>query len=191
MPDLWTSGLLSAVHKKELLRSLIRRIIVKRPVPARLELQIVWVSGAWSALTLQPGVQSTTDLEDYGRLVERVRELCRAGFDDGVIAARLAEEGFRSARTERLSKEMVGKLRRQHQIVSVRTTFRQQDRIDGQWTVAGLIRVLGINRRRVYELIERGVVPATQHPETGHYLVPDDPAVLAVLQGSVAPILHE
>ena len=183
MPELWTSGRLGATHKKELLRSLIRRIIVKRPVAARVEVQIVWVSGAWSRLTLQPGLQSTADLEEYARLVERVRALSSAGYDDGVIAEHLAEEGFRSARTERLSKEMVGKLRRQHGIVSVRTTFRQQSQIDGQWTVAGLIRVLGVNRRRVYELIVRGVVPATQHPESGHYLIPDDPAVLALLQG--------
>ncbi len=66
----------------------------------------------------------------------------------------------------------------------MRTTFRQQAQIDGQWTVAGLIRVLGINRRRVYELIERGVVPAKQHPESRHYLIPNDPEVLALLRGT-------
>jgi DNA invertase Pin-like site-specific DNA recombinase len=182
MPELWTSGRLSSVHKKELLRSLIRRIIVKRPVPARIELQIVWVSGAWSRLTVQPGLQRTAELEDYARLVERVRALSSVGYDDGVIAERLAAEGFRSARTERLSKELVGKLRRRHQIVSVRTTYREQDQIDGQWTVGGLIRRFGVKRARLYEWIERGVVPARQHPETGQYLIPDDPDVLAALQ---------
>jgi DNA invertase Pin-like site-specific DNA recombinase len=186
MPALWASGRLRAAHKKELLRSLIRRVIVKRPVPARLDLQIVWVSGASSQHTLQPGLQCTADLENYERLIERLRDLASAGYDDGVIAECLAAEGFRGARTARLSGDTIGKLRRQHQIVSVRTTYRQQDQIAGQWTVAGLIRVLGVNRRRIYELIERGVVPATQHPQSGHYLIPDDPVVLAALQAKAA-----
>jgi len=186
MPELWSSGQLRAAHKKELLRSLIRRIIVKRPVPARLEVQIVWVSGASSQHSVRPGLQSTADLEEYERLLERLRELSSAGYDDGVIAERLAEEGFRGARSEHLSADTVGKLRRQHKIISLRATYRQQAQIDGQWTVAGLIRELGVNRRRVYELIERGVVPARQDPQSRHYLIPDDPEVLALLKGTVA-----
>lgn len=182
MPELWQREFLTTAHKKELLRSLIRRIIVKRPVPARLELQIVWVSGASSQHTLQPGLQATADLPEYPRLVERLRELSSAGYDDGIIAQRLTEEGFRGPRIAQLSADTVGKLRRKHRIVSVRTTFRQQDQIDGQWTVAGLIRVVGVNRRRVYELIERGVIPAYQHPYSGHYLIPNEPAVLARLR---------
>jgi DNA invertase Pin-like site-specific DNA recombinase len=186
MPELWSSGQVSAAHKKELLRSLIRRIIVKRPVPARLEVQIVWVSGASSQQIVHPGLQSTADLEEYEHLVERLRALSSEGYDDGVIAERLAEEGFRGARSEHLSADTVGKLRRQHKIISLRTTYRQQAQIDGQWTVAGLLRELGVNRGRLYELIERGVVPATQHPESGHYLIPDDPEVLALLKAKVA-----
>src|SRR5262249_5647207 len=44
LPALWTSGRLTAAHKKELLRSLIRRVVLTRPQADRVEALVVWVS---------------------------------------------------------------------------------------------------------------------------------------------------
>ncbi len=46
LPELWASGRLTVIHKKELLRSLIRRVILTRPAADRIAIRIVWVSGA-------------------------------------------------------------------------------------------------------------------------------------------------
>ncbi len=44
------------VHKKELLRSVIRRIILTRPQADAIEVKLVWVSGAVSLVAAQPPI---------------------------------------------------------------------------------------------------------------------------------------
>lgn len=186
MPDLWTSGRLTAAQKKELLRTLIRRVILTRPVPDTVHLKIVWVSGAFSPLTVHPATQRTADLADYDRLIARLSALTAEGQDDQEIARCLNEEGFRAARRAQFTPDIVGKLRRDHGLVSLRTQFRRQAQIDGQWTIPGLARRLGVSRRWLYAQIERGTLDATQHPLTGHYRIPDDPDLLCRLAAIIA-----
>lgn len=186
LPALWASGHLTAAHKKELLRCLVRRVILTRPTPDLVEAKVVWVSGAYSPLTIHPPLQRTADLGDYDRLIARLRELSATGLDDAAIARQLTAEGLRGARRTALSRDMVGKLRRDHGLRSVRAQYQRQDRIDGQWTTGGLARQLGVHRKWLYVQIARGTLPATRHPLTGHFLVPDDPALLARLRAVLA-----
>jgi hypothetical protein len=185
-PALWTSGRLTPAQKKDLLRSLIRRIILTRPVAATVAMKIVWVSGAYSELLLHPAVQRTADLTDYDRLVAGLAELSAAGYDDQAIARRLTQEGLRGARRDRLTADMVGKLRRDQGLLALRTHFRRQAQIDGQWTTAGLAARLGIPRKWLNARIASGSLPAYRHPITGNYLIPDDPDLFAHLVASVA-----
>jgi len=46
LPELWASGRLTPAQQKEVLRSLIRRVILTRPTPDTVEARVVWVSGA-------------------------------------------------------------------------------------------------------------------------------------------------
>ena len=186
LPELWSSGRLTAAHKKALLRSLIRRVVLTRPVPATVEATVVWVSGACSALTIQPPLQRTADLDDYDRLIARLRELSATGLDDQAIAQQLTAEGLRGARRTAISRDMVGKLRRDHGLRSVRAQYQHQDRIDGQWTTGGLARLLGVHRKWLYAQVARGILPVRRHPLTGHLLVADDPALLARLRAVLA-----
>ena len=178
LPALWASERLTAAHKKELLRTLIRRVILARPVPDTIAVKVVWVSGAYSSFTVHPALQRTSDRSDYDRLVARIRTLSALGQDDALIARQLSAEGFRRARRDGLSGEQVGKIRRAEGIASLRTVFRLQAQVDGHWTMAGLARHLGVRRKVLYALIANGTLPATQHPATGHYLVPADAPVL-------------
>ena len=65
LPILWASGRLNPAHKKTLLRTLIRRVILARPQPDRIEIKVVWVSGAFSVLEAHPPIHRTVDLSDY------------------------------------------------------------------------------------------------------------------------------
>jgi DNA invertase Pin-like site-specific DNA recombinase len=185
MPALWVSGRLSASQKKELVRSLIRRVIVARPVPDTVQLKIVWVSGAYSEQTVQPGLRRTADLAEYDRLVARLTELAGAGHDDQAVAGRLAAEGYHGARVARLSAASVCKLRRLHGVVSLRTQFRDQAQIGGEWTAAGLARHLGVRCKWIDLRIAKGELPAYRHAVTGHYLIPDQPEVIARLRATI------
>jgi len=52
LPNLWDSGKLTNEHKKQLLRSLISRVILKRVAPDRIEVKTIWVSGHFSVAYL-------------------------------------------------------------------------------------------------------------------------------------------
>jgi len=187
LPDLWDSGRLSAAHKKELLRSLIRRIILTRPQPDTVAAQVVWVSGAMTSLTVSPPVAHTADLGDYATLLARVQTLVREGHQDAAIAQRLTAEGFRSARALHVPTSLVTRLRRQLQETSATTRFRSQEKVEGRWTVGGLSRQLDLDRDWLYVRIRAGRIPAERHPVLGYYLIPDDPAILAELAAHRPP----
>jgi DNA invertase Pin-like site-specific DNA recombinase len=184
---LWTSGRLTPAHQKELLRSLIRRIVLTRPHAETVEAMVVWVSGAMTALTVHPPVHRSADLADYARLLARVAELSAAGYQDRAVAQRLTAEGFRSARSPHVPPTLVTRIRRQQGHASLTTQFRGQDHIAGHWTVWGLSRALHVDRNRLYVRMHAGRIPATRHPLTGHYLIPDDPALLEHLRAQRPP----
>jgi hypothetical protein len=75
LPDLWTSGCLTSAQQKEVLRSLIRRIIVTRPTPDTVEARVVWVSGAVTLLAVHPPISRGSEVSGYERLVERIFSL--------------------------------------------------------------------------------------------------------------------
>jgi hypothetical protein len=98
LPGLWDGGRLSVEHKKELLRSLIRRTVPSRPQAESTEIRIVWISGAVSTLSVRQPIRRSRDLPDYGTMVENVLGLVAEGYPDAKIARRLTEEGFRARR---------------------------------------------------------------------------------------------
>lgn len=190
LPALWAGGRLTVIHKKDLLRSLIRRIILTRPAADRVAVKIIWVSGAYSEVCVRPPIWRTTDLEGYAQLAARVRELSAAGYQDREIARRLTLEGFHAARSDHIDGKVVGKIRRALGHASLTERCRREAKIDGQWTVYGLARELGVDRDWLYRRIYRGTVPTTRHPTTGHYLIPADPGLLARLQAEATRNCH-
>jgi DNA invertase Pin-like site-specific DNA recombinase len=181
LPELWRSGRLQPAHQKALLRSLIRRVILSRPAPARIDLRIVWVSGAVTPLTLAPPVYRTSEIRNYEDLVARVLALSQEGYPDREIADQLTAEGFSSARQLPISPGLVGKIRREHGQMSIREHFRSDEQMADAWTIHGLAQRLGVRRTWLYARIRNGTLPAHRHPVSGHYLIPNDPQVLASL----------
>ena len=182
LPAWWASGRLAPAQQKELLRSLIRRVIVARPVPDTIAVRVVWVSGAVTPLTVHPPILRGAEVSDYPAFVARVLALGAEGHTDRAIAHRLTAEGFHSARRAGVPTSLVGVIRRAHGQVSLTEQFRTAAQLDGQWTVWGLARELTVSRNWLYARIRSGALPATRHPATGHYLIPDDPELLARLR---------
>jgi hypothetical protein len=185
LPTLWASGQLSPAQQKELLRSLMRRVVLIRPSPDAVEIKIVWVSGAMSRLVIHPPIHRAKDVADYDRMVERIVALSREGHSDPEITRRLTAEGFRSARTARVPFRLVVRVRTAQGVVPVAQQYRQHAKLDGEWTVSGLARELGVDRNWVYFRIKQGLLSARQHPITGNYLIRDDPSVLQQLRAKV------
>lgn len=182
LPALWQSGRLTPAHQKALLRSLIRRVILSRPTPETIQVKVVWVSGAYSELSVPTTVHRGASLPNYEQLVARVVELSAQGYQDAVIAQRLTAEGFRSARRMEVVPKTVEKIRRAQGQKALTGMFTSSDQIEGCWTVGGLARYLGVSSDWVRNRIARGRVPAQHHPLTGRYLIADDPVVLEPLK---------
>lgn len=182
LPTLWKEGLLTPEQKKDLLRSLIRHVTVRRPFADTLEAKIVWVSGAVSPLQLHPPISRQSDVQNYDQFVERILDLGTEGHSDREIARLLTAEGFRSARSNRVTASLVGEIRRARGQISLTEQFRTQSKLEGQWTVFGLSQELGVHRNWLYTRIRKGTLPATRHPIIGNYLIPDEPELLATLR---------
>lgn len=177
LPSVWQCGCLSPSQQKELLRSLIRRIILSRPKPDTIEVKVVWISGAISLLTVQPMLHRGADRSDSTELVRRILALSEEGYQDPEIARRLTAEGFRSARRRDVPAKLVEKVRRLHGQRSRTEQFRQQAKIDGAWTVGGLARELQVSSNWLRKQISQGKVPAVRDPMTKRYLIVDTPEV--------------
>jgi hypothetical protein len=182
LPAWWASGRLTPSQQKALLRSLVRRVIVTRPVPDTIEAKIVWVSGAVTPVTVHPPILRGADVSRYEDFVARVLELGAAGYPDREIAARLTAEGYHSARRPRIPACRVGEIRRARGQTSLTQQFRTQAKLGGQWTVFGLAQALGVHRNWLYARIRTGRIPAVRHPVLGQYLIPDDPGLLQTLR---------
>jgi DNA invertase Pin-like site-specific DNA recombinase len=183
LPELWESGRLSASQKKELLRSLICRVVLSRPEQDAVEAKIVWISGAYSIVRVRPPVlHRTTQLGNYEELVARILQLAAEGHQDTEIARRLTKEGFRSARLPYITRPLVEKIRTKHGQPSLTGSQHSCEKIDGCWSVPGLALRLGTSETWLRAKIAKGVIPAERHPTTKRWLIEDDPALLARIE---------
>ncbi|MDQ3928852.1 MAG: recombinase family protein [Chloroflexota bacterium] len=186
LPELWESGKLGVEHKKALLRSLISQVILHRVKPDTVEVRLVWISGAVSRLVVHPPIHRVADMSGYDQLVERLLELSEEGYPDAAIAERLTQEGFRSARSEGIPKSLVVKLRHRHGHKSLLRQLTHREKVDGNWTVYGLARELGVDRSWIYIRIRSGSIPAAHYRQSGCYVIEDDPELISRLRELVS-----
>jgi hypothetical protein len=107
------------------------------------------------------------------------------GRRDTEIAEALTAEGYRSARSARVSTATVLKIRLRHHWVSRFHLHRRAVRIDGRGTVPGLAQALGVDRNWLYQRIARGTLSAPELIRTepyGTYLIEDDPKLIERLR---------
>jgi DNA invertase Pin-like site-specific DNA recombinase len=185
LPDLWYSGQITPGQQKELLRSLISRVILKRTAPDQMAVTIVWVSGHYSELTVQPPIQRGRDLAGYATLVERVHALWEQGQTDEQIATQVTAEGFRTARRSSVSSTAVKHIRLDHSWQRPLAQSWDAQTLEGYLTPAGLAAKLGVPRRWVYQRIASGRIASpylTRHPQSNVYLIHEDPSLLAYLR---------
>lgn len=172
LPELWPS--LSNAQKKELLRSLIQRVIIRRPALDQLAVRIVWISGCFSDHTALTPIRRDQDVSGFDQMVERIKELCQQGYNDEQIASRLTEEGFHSARSPYLTPISVLKIRLARKWHSPFEQRRGKDSVDDHLTVNGLAKQLDANKSTIYRFIYRGVIPTelvVRTQQSGVYLI--------------------
>jgi DNA invertase Pin-like site-specific DNA recombinase len=183
LPELWPQ--LSNPQKKELLRSLIRQVIIQRPVPDRIEMRIVWVSGCYTDHATLTPIHEERNVSGYDQMVTRIQELCQQGYNDRRIADQLTQEGFHSARSTSVATRTVQKIRLKRGWPLRHTLISGAAEWDGCWTVNGLAIQVGVNESTIYTYIYDKAIPpevVLHEPNTGIYLFPKDNALLDQLR---------
>jgi len=182
LPALWHNDQLSNSQKKELLRTLIVRVVLKRLAPDRVEIKIVWVSGHYSVHYAQPPIRCESDVTGYQEMVERIGVLWQQGFADSQIAGQLTTEGFHSARSTGVSALAVQRVRRDRGWYLHLEQSRNALELDGYLTPRGLARLLGVNRQWVYRNLENGAIDPqcfVRHPQSRVYQIRNDDETIA------------
>jgi DNA invertase Pin-like site-specific DNA recombinase len=189
LPELWYGDQLTHEQKKELLRSLISQVILKRSVRNTIEVRIVWVSGHYTVVCAQPPIYRFRDAVDYRTIVERIRQLWEQGCSDEAIAAQLTAEGFRAARECTFIPSAVQRIRLDHGCQRAAGHAAMFLGVDGYISVTALAVRLGTARAWVGRRIRNGTIPSSHvihHPKyTQTYLVRDDPELIEQLRAEL------
>ena len=186
LPELWRA--LSNAQKKELLRSLISHVTIKRPVPDRIEARIVWISGHYSDHTFLTPIHKDQDVSGYEEMVDRIRKLWKEGYNDEQMAAQLTAEGFHSARSPHVTVKSVMKIRLARKWYLPREQMRRVEEIEGFFTARGLAKRLGVNHSTVYRFIYKKIIPpecVTRDTASGVYLICNDSPLIEQLRRRV------
>lgn len=181
LPALWDSGILSRAQKKALLRCLIDKVVIHRPVPDQVHTRIVWRGGESTTLEVPMAVGSYQSLSRAKEMEERILVLHQEGHLDLQIAQCLSAEGYRSPRHEEVLPSTVRNVRLRHRIFMDRS---QPDphRPGGHLTVAHVAQQLAVTENWIYARIYSGRIRVARDAATGMYLLPDCPATLEQLQ---------
>jgi DNA invertase Pin-like site-specific DNA recombinase len=186
LPHLWPA--LDNAAKKELLRSLISQVIVKRLVPDQVEIRIVWISGAYTDRTTLIPIHREQDVSGYEQMVERVGQLWQQGYNDEEMADLLTQEGFHSARSPRVVPQSVMKIRLARRWFLPLERMRGVEEVDGYLTARGLAKHLAVNKSTIYRFIYNQVIPpqlVKRDPQAGTYLIRKDDQLLERLRQHV------
>jgi DNA invertase Pin-like site-specific DNA recombinase len=181
LPAIWDTGLLSRAQKKALLRCLIDKVVIHRPVPDRIHTRIVWRGGGTTCFDIPSAVGSLERLSCAGELTEHTHTLYVAGLSDAQIAQHLTARGYRSPRREHVLESTVRRIRLQQRIFLERP-HSHPGRPEGYLAVSQVAERLGVTQQWLYYRIYAGQIDLPRDKATNLYLFPDHPDTIPQLQ---------
>lgn len=143
LPELWQRPDVSRADKKQLLRTLLDKVVLHRITRDRIAVRIVWCGGEISELEVEPRVHALHALTRGTEMQARILELARQGFDDAEIANTLTQEGHRSPRRNYVPVRTVQIVRQRHRVLQDGVTTRARH-IAGWLPVTATAKRLGV-----------------------------------------------
>jgi excisionase family DNA binding protein len=152
---LWDAPSTQSKDRKRILRLLINDTTVEKSPqqPKQLSVHIRWQGGACTDLVVQLLPNFSDRIRYPSELVHRVQELAHS-LPDMQIAARLNQEGQRSALGKSFTVSMIKWIRYRHQIPAMK--FNRPEEL----TVQQVAERLAVSSSVVYYWVERGVIQA-------------------------------
>jgi DNA invertase Pin-like site-specific DNA recombinase len=167
LPTLWRAPTTSNTERKQMLRLVIREVIVdSKRVEGQVWVQINWQTGAQEQFCYQRRVSSYAVFAGVQALEQRVRELNAAGLIDAQIAATLEREGYQTpGLVHPITSKMVWHLRDKWKIPTVKLNKNQHNPAqweDGSYSVEGAAAKLGVDQSTIFTWLKMGRLKGEQ-----------------------------
>ena len=153
LPRLWNAETTSAKDKKRILRLLIEDITVERLEGREVQLHVRWCGGMCEDISVTLPQKIQDRLRYPTDLIEEIRHLATK-HTDAEVAKLLNDQGKRSSRGKRFTKNIISWIRCKHRIPAVQ--LKRPDEL----TVDEVAARFGVSRGVVYYWIERDVLAA-------------------------------
>lgn len=179
IPALWRSPQTTPADRKEIVRCLVERVVINvHGDTEQVDVTIHWAGGYVSQHSVIRPVSRYEQLEDYDRIVARIREGRTQGLTAAKIAERLNQDGFRSPATRagRFTKNIVNSLESR---LGLRKPLLPRDKLAAdEWWLTDLAVELKINARRMYHWVTKGYLQAQKMPKSKFWILWADSAEL-------------
>jgi hypothetical protein len=163
-PALWHAPTTTPAERKEMVRQIIRRVMVAGEGRSeRLQITIEWVGGGTTAGVITRPISRIEHLSDDPQLCARIRALAQAGYSAVQITACLAREGFRSPKqakpfSRQSVVELMQRLAVHHPHRRRRLPLRKHE-----WWLSDLARAVGGSHSTLHRWRQCGWLQARWH----------------------------
>jgi len=166
LPRLWHASTTTDEDRKVILRQLIERVIVQVEEPSEwVELRIEWAGGQQTYSRVRRPVASLTQLSYWPEMAQRLKELKAKGLSSRQIAAKLQQEGMRSAKGKTVTPEVVRRWLSRNGLTTP-TPMSPDEKKSDEWTIAEIARQFQISVSTIHGWIQRGWIAARQLQDT-------------------------
>jgi len=174
LPEIWEKPILTALHKKTLMRCLIDKVVIhRRRRGETVHTRIVWKGGEVTTLQIPITVGSFADLAGAEEMEQIILEQSKQGQSDEEIAEHLTALGHRSPmQPDRVLPSTVKTVRLKHRIFQVRSQSHPR-RVPGYLTLPQVAKSVDVTPHWIYDRINNGRIQIVKDTKTGLYLFPD------------------
>jgi Recombinase zinc beta ribbon domain/Recombinase/Phage antirepressor protein KilAC domain len=166
VPQIWHAPTTTAADRKQILRILIRNVVLDQKRESGLVwVKVIWQTGATSEHWIRRSVHSYGQHSTLNHLQQRIRELNAENKMDAEIAEILNQEGFLPARNKSFSSAGVYLLRKRWNIPTVKINGSEENPErwpDGSYSVRGVAKLLGITEQTVFKWLHNGRLTGRQ-----------------------------
>lgn len=183
LPEIWEQGLFTTVQKKQLLRSLIDKVVMHRiggRKGDRVHVRVVWRGGTTTSADVDMQVAAFTQLHLAKEMEQRIVSLSEEGHLAPDIARQLTAEGYRSPKARTVLTHTVRRIRQRNGFLQ--QTKSRPVRVSGCLTISQLADKLTIRRGWFIEQIKSGRIRIKKDESTGCYLFPNDKKTLTAIK---------
>jgi DNA invertase Pin-like site-specific DNA recombinase len=169
IPSLWSTSTTTQQERKEIIRLLIERVIIKvEDKTEKVFIEIHWAGGHITYHHLTRPVAKLEQLSYYEDLKNRAEQLRINNKSLEQIASILNQEGWKPAKKEHFNKGMVGVLLARRGLNSNRKTRSSQiNKMPNEWTIWELSQKTSIPEPTLYSWMRKGILNA-RRCETSH-----------------------